>query len=111
MEYLGYDNLTDKVDALYSLYKVLSEECPAFRKAVTKAVNGSIDQGIKFLQTVKNEVVQICKKHKDLIAQLSKLAIKACVKQGITSCGTKAAVKFGAGKLASQGTLAFQLFK
>lgn len=105
--WIGYENLIDIIDALFALYKVLSESCPTFGKVVTKAVEEGIEQGIKFLKTVKNEVVKICKEHKDLTTQLSKLAIKACLKQGIASCGTKAAIKFGAGKVASQGSYTY----
>ena len=109
MEYLGYEKLIDTVNALCRLYKVLSETCPPFGKAVTKAVKEGIEQGIKFLQTVKNEVVQVCKEHKDLITQLSKLATKAYMKQSIASCGTKVAIKYGTGKLASQGTPLYRI--
>ena len=101
LEALNYSSLTDVVDALNLLYKVLHEKSPEFSEACSRAVKKGYTVGIEFLRTVLDKIVEECKKIDALITQLSKMAAKAFAREGAT-LGTKCVMKYGAGKVASQ---------
>ena len=94
-------------EALEPLFKVLSESCREFVEAAAKAVKEGVQQGLKFLRNnkVMNEVIKICKEHKNLLGRLSSLSMKAAVREGVVF-STKTAIKYGTGKAASQSVKA-----
>ena len=112
LEALNYSCLTDVVDALNSLYKFLRERSPEFIEACSTAVKEGVKRALKFLQTVLYKIVDICKKNKVLITHLSKLTVNAAARVGAIAVGTstKVAMKFGAGKAASQTAKTFLKF-
>ena len=99
LEALKYSKLTSVPDALKVLYKFLREMSPEFRKACSTAVKEGVKLALKYLQTVLDKIVELCKKNKALITQLSKLAVKGVARAGavVTGTGLKVAMKFGAG--------------
>ena len=94
---LDYSDLANVVDALNFLYKFLDERSPEFAEVYSRAVEKGVKPALKYLRTVLNKIVKLCKRHKILISHLGKLAVK-----GVVSTSTKVAMKFGAGKAASQ---------
>ena len=101
MEILGHPSLTGQIEALRYLYKVLKEDCPEFVNAASTAIKNGITKGIEFLFTIIQEVVDVCKQHKELMAHLTKLATKAVVRE-VANLGAKSIMKYGAKKVASQ---------
>ena len=102
---LEYKLLIDRKEALEPLFKVLSESCREFIEAAAKAVKEGVQQGLKFLREVMNEVTKVCKEHKILVSRLSNLSMKAAVREGVVF-STKTAIKYGTGKAASQSVKA-----
>ena len=98
LEMLGHQSLAGVVEALNYLYKILKEDCPEFVDAASTAIKKGATIGIEVLLTVIKTAVDLCKRNKELMTHLTKLATKALAREGAT-VGTKALMKYGAKKL------------
>lgn len=104
LEGLNYSRLIGVVEAVKALYKFLRERSPEFAEACSIAAKEGVKLALRFLRTVLNKIIELCKQNNVLITHLSKLVAKGVARAGAIAVGssTKVAVKFGAGKVASQ---------
>ena len=101
LEELGHSKLTNKTEALNSLYKFLCEKSPEFVEACSIAVKENVQRALKFLQTTLYEIVDICKSNEMLLTQLSKLSVNVGGRAGAIVVGTWCTAKLGAKRATS----------
>ena len=105
---LHHSRLTDDVDALNMLYNFLREKSTEFDEACTIAIKGSVYLALKYLRTVQNKIVELCKENKELMTHLGKISLKSVTRACAITVGssTKVAMKqwmkYGVKKVALQ---------
>ena len=98
---LGFQDLNDNYEALLVLYKFLYEHCAEFKVAASKAVKEGVKAGMKFLETVIVNIIEVCKEHKETTYHLIKLSTKIGLRGGVVKISTKVIVAYGLAPLIS----------
>ena len=78
---LGFQELNDNGEALGVLYQFLLECCSEFRAAASTAVREGVRAGMKILETVIVNIIEVCKEHNETIYHLIKLNAKIALKK------------------------------
>ena len=105
LQELDHGTLGHNKEALTILYRFLSKN-PEFRSFVDQLSNETIASGIKFVKTVINDTVEICREQKEVASQLAELAIRVvireiAVKKLCTKAGVRVASFLGLGSVVS----------
>ena len=92
---LGFQELNDNGEALHVLYQFLLERCADFRVAASTAIKEGVIAGMKFLETVIVNIIEVCKEHKETTYHLLKLNAKIGLRGDVVKLSTKLIVAYG----------------